>query len=130
MSARIMVIDDAPVMLDFFQDLLQDEGYEVFPYAHTVDDLVEIEHIRPDLIILDYIMDGTAAGRSLLHRLTTRPATAAIPVILCTGAPDLAQAALEKDRLTSRVQLIAKPFDVEDLLRAVQDTLSGPDELA
>jgi DNA-binding response OmpR family regulator len=49
-----MVIDAAPEMLDLFQELLQDEGYEVFPYTYDIGDLREVEHIHPDLIILDY----------------------------------------------------------------------------
>ena len=128
MSARIMVIEDAPEMLELFQELLQDEGYAVFPYGHDIDDLGEIERIRPDLIILDYIMDGAVVGRPLLKRLRTNPATASIPVIICTAASNAAHAALEADHLTSRVRLVAKPFDVEDLLIAVQQTLAAEDQ--
>lgn len=124
MPARIMVIEDAPEMLELFQELLQDEGYEVFPYGHDIDDLAEIERIRPDLIILDYIMDGAVVGRPLLKRLKTYAATASIPVIICTAASNAAQAALEADQLTSKVRLVAKPFDVEDLLTAVRQTLA------
>ena len=128
MSARIMVIEDAPEMLELFQELLQDEGYEVFPYGHDIDDLSEIERISPDLIVLDYIMDGAIVGRPLLKRLKTATATASIPVIICTAASNAAQAALEADHLTSKVRLVAKPFDVEDLLTALQQTLAVEDQ--
>ena len=58
MRPRIMVIDDTPELLELFQDLLTDEGYEVVPFADGIQDIVEVERVRPDLIILDYIIRG------------------------------------------------------------------------
>ena len=81
-----MVVNDTQEILDLFEALLQDEGYDTFLYSYAMRDLVEVERVNPDLIILDLMMGGENLGWQLLQKLRMKRETAAIPVVVCTAA--------------------------------------------
>jgi DNA-binding response OmpR family regulator len=54
MSSRILVINDDQSILDLFDLLLKDEGYEVLLSQVDYEDVKDIEQLRPALIILDF----------------------------------------------------------------------------
>ena len=117
-TRRILVVNDTPEILDLFRDILEDEGYAVSLYSHPFKDLAEIKKVRPDLILLDFIIGGEAHGWQLLQQLRMDRATATIPVIVCTAAVGLVRE-LEGHLKEKGVAVILKPFDIDDLLRAV-----------
>jgi DNA-binding response OmpR family regulator len=118
MPLRIMVINDTQVILDLFRELLTDEGYEVHTYAYGMQDLVEVERVRPDLIILDYVVGREESGWQMLQKLKMKRSTAAIPVIICTAALKFVKE-IESYLNSKGVRLVAKPFDIEDLLSSI-----------
>ncbi len=122
MPARIMVVNDTQEILELFEDLLTDEGYEVALYSFGIEDLDEVERVNPDLIILDYIIGGEAVGWQMLQKLKMRRSTAGIPVIVCTAAKNQVQE-MEGYLKSKGVGLVLKPFDIDDLLAAVNRAL-------
>jgi len=56
MTARIVIIDDEEDILELLSVLLQDEGYEVYLRKLIFEDLADVEHLSPDLIILDLFL--------------------------------------------------------------------------
>lgn len=121
-KVHILVINDTPEILELFRDLLEGEGYEVSLYSYAFRDLEEIKSRRPDLLILDFIIGGEAYGWQLLQKLKMDRATAKIPVVVCTAALQLARE-LEGHLKEKGVALVLKPFDIDDLLRAVEVAL-------
>ena len=111
MPARIMVVNDTQEILELFEDLLTDEGYEVALYSFGIEDLDEVERVNPDLIILDYIIGGEAVGWQMLQKLKMRRSTARIPVIVCTAAKNQVQE-MEGYLKSKGVGLVLKPFDI------------------
>ncbi len=122
MPARILVIDDTPEILELFQDLLTDEGYEVLLSARVMQHVTEVERLHPDLIILDLLFGTEAGGGHLLHALRGHVATAAIPLIVCTAAAGHLHA-YEADLRLPGVFVVAKPFDVGDVLLTISTAL-------
>jgi DNA-binding response OmpR family regulator len=118
MSIRIMVINDTQEILELFREILTDEGYEVFLYSYGIQDLAEVERVNPDLIILDHLIGGEAVGWQMLQKLKLRRSTATIPVIVCTAAVKAIQE-MEGYMKSKNVGLVLKPFDIDDLLRAI-----------
>lgn len=115
---KILVVNDTQEILDLFRDIFEEEGYEVFLYSYTFNDLVEIKRVKPDLVILDYLIGGEDYGWQMLQKLKMDQATANIPVIVCTGA--LRQVRELEGHLKEKgVAVVLKPFDIDDLLRAV-----------
>ena len=123
MAGRIMVIEDEASLLDLYQELLTDEGYTVVAYAGALRDLDEFERQAPELIVLDYRMGTEPYGLQLLGQLRSRPATAAIPVILCT-ADQRAADALGDDPTLQPMRFLFKPFDIDTLLVCIADLLA------
>ncbi len=122
MSSRIMVMDDSPEILDLLQDLLTEEGYAVAPCSVPVVDPTVVTQARPDLIILDLLFAGQALGWPLLQQLEQHPAMARVPVIVCTAAAH--EVARHMAELEARnIPVVAKPFDVDELLAMVRAAL-------
>jgi CheY-like chemotaxis protein len=122
--ARIAVIDDDPTFLELMQDLLGGgEGYEVFTCASWVDGLEFVKRVQPDLVMLDLMLGREQAGWAVLELLRSDPATTSTPVILCSAAARALDGQTERCSEFA-VEVIAKPFDVEDLLVAIERLLS------
>ncbi len=124
MSSRIMVINDTQEILELFEDLLTDEGYEVIVYSFGIQDMEEVVRAAPDLIILDLLMGGEQVGWQMLQKLKMRRSTANIPVVVCTAAIQQVRE-MEGFLHSKNVGLVLKPFEIDELLRVVHQTLEA-----
>ena len=124
MPRRILVIDKTQSLLDLFQEILREEGYDVLLSLLTFPDLDRIDQLQPDLIILDHMFGWQAEGWQMLEHLKARPSTRHIPVIVCTAAPMTADH-IEPYLTTHHVELLPKPFSVDDLLGLVTQGLEA-----
>ena len=122
MAARILVINDTQEILELFDELLKEEGYEVLLYSQAIQDMAEIERLKPDLIIVDYIFGGEKTGWQMVQKLRMRRDTAKIPLIICTAAIKEVRE-IEGFLLMKGIGLVPKPFDIDDLLEAVETAL-------
>lgn len=109
----VLVIEDDVAIGDLVGELLSDEGAIVVRAGDGRSGLGLANDSRPDLILLDHrLPDGT--GASVLRSLKHADATRAIPVVMMSGSAQ---------QLTTLVPapdaLVAKPFDLEDLLTVV-----------
>ena len=115
---HILVINDTPEILDLFRDLLGDEGYRVTtdnfaaPFGQK---LQEVKELRPDLIILDFIIGGEGFGWQFLQMLKMDRETRNIPVIVCTAAVTQVRE-LQNHLDQMGVAVVLKPFDIDVLL--------------
>lgn len=115
---KVMVVNDTQEILDLFQQLLEDEGYEVALYSYAIRDLAEIERIDPDLVILDFIIGGENFGWQLLQKMRMKRELAHVPVVVCTAASQLVRE-MEGFLSAKDVAVVLKPFDIDELLDAV-----------
>lgn len=122
-APTILVINDDQEILTLFEEILREAGYNALLYSSAIRDLAEIERINPDLIIIDYLIGHEDSGWQLLQKLKMRRATATIPIIVCTAATKLL---LETSGylLSKRAIALPKPFDIDELLTAVEQALA------
>jgi DNA-binding response OmpR family regulator len=122
-APTILVINDDQEILTLFEEILREAGYNALLYSSAIRDLAEIERLKPDLIIIDYLIGHEDSGWQLLQKLKLRRTTAAIPVIVCTAATKLL---LETSGylLSKRVIALPKPFDIDELLAAIEHALA------
>ncbi len=122
-ASRILVINDDQEILTLFEEILCEAGYTVVLYSSAINDLSEIERLGPDLIIIDYLIGSEEAGWQMLQKLKMRRATANLPIIVCTAATKLL---LETSGylLSKRVIGLPKPFDIDELLGAIERALA------
>ncbi len=120
MNARILIAEDDADLRDLLQDELEDAGYETVVAIDGRSAMTRIEHEREriDLLITDMRMPGLA-GDELLNAMRTHRSEA--PVIAITAFGSVEQA-VEMVK-AGAFQYLTKPFDTDDLLRAVADAL-------
>ncbi len=125
MSRHILIIEDAPEVGAFYEDVLRAEGYQVTLLEQVPTDLADIERVHPDLLVLDYLFAGQPHGGQLIRALKARPATATLPILVCTGALRTVQAELAYFH-SEGIGLVHKPFDLDALLLGIQELLGVP----
>jgi CheY-like chemotaxis protein len=120
---HILVINDTVAILELFQAILEEEGYQVTTDGFSVENAALLERTRelqPDLIILDFIVLDEQRGWQFLELLKMERQTASIPVIVCTAAAKLVEE-LQVHLNNLGVVVVLKPFDLDVLLRKVAE---------
>ena len=110
-----MVVEDSEVVGHLLRVLLESEGYEVLVVPDGLRALERATIVLPDVILLDVSLPGMD-GREVLRRLKEDPITVRIPVVVVSAFADALTAA---DRRRA-AHVVAKPFDVDDLLQKVR----------
>ncbi len=124
MPTRLLVVNDTQEILDVFRVLLEEEGYEVVLSSYPFQKASEVERIKPDLIILDFMFGAQKFGWQMLQLLKMQRSTNAIPIIVCTAAE---QSVREQEGylVSQGVRVIYKPFDIDLLLALIKDVLEA-----
>lgn len=120
MAHKILIIDDDPDVVLALRMPLESAGYKVFA-AHTqAEGLVAVDDVKPDLIILDVMMDTHTAGFQLaqkLHGPDAKEEHASIPIIMVTAVHQTTPLRFEPDGDYLPVEaFIDKPIEPEKLL--------------
>lgn len=114
---RILVVDDSETDRLFLTEMLEKAGYSVLTAENGEECLAKVDTDMPDLVIMDVIMPGLN-GFQATRALSKNPATAHIPVIMCTGKEQAT------DRLWALRQgakdCVIKPVVTEELLGKIQ----------
>jgi putative two-component system response regulator len=87
-SARILIVDDDPLVRDTMRDYVEHLGYTVRGAGSAEEALGAIAKQTPDLILLDVRMPGIT-GIELCRQLKADPLTHLIPVVLLTAEREL-----------------------------------------
>ena len=122
MQARILLIEDDPIVQALLRDLLEEEGYRVL-IANATLDPVDVSQLRPNLILLDLWFGGSAWGLDWLRELRATPSARCIPVTVCTADARLVKHEAEQLRALA-ADVILKPFDIGDVVTRVAAGLS------
>ena len=117
----ILVVDDDPDILDALSEILEAEGYEVDRARHGQEALARVDRRRPDLILLDLMMP-VMDGWEFAHALRRREDGAQIPVVVLSAD----RQAGAKARVVGARGFLAKPFELNELLRVVGDSVAQP----
>ncbi len=116
----VMVVDDQEANLRLLGTVLAQADYEVVPAMGGEQALQRIAAAPPDLVLLDMLMPGLD-GFGVLARLKADPATAGLPVIVLTAAPEREH--LVRAFAAGAVDFVTKPFVAEELLARVRTHL-------
>lgn len=119
-SARrdtVLVVDDEPDSLRFLTDTLEGAGITVLVAISGAAALDLLEHIAPDLILMDAVMPGID-GFETTARIKARPDLAHVPVMFMTGLTE-SEHVIEGFEVGG-VDYLRKPVNVHELLARVR----------
>jgi CheY-like chemotaxis protein len=92
----ILLVDDDPVFVEAMRAVLE-SVYAVRSAANGKEAYQRIREERPDLIVLDVMMDYLSEGFDVARRLRQDPNTQAIPIIMLTGVDQMYNYRMEVD---------------------------------
>jgi CheY-like chemotaxis protein len=119
---RLLIIDDAPGNLEVLTVLLRDK-YDVFSYGACGDALLDLQDIKPDLLLLDVRM-FPMNGLDFLREVRATNGFCSIPAIAVTA---LAHDAERQRFLAAGFQaIVTKPIlELPDLERIIDRLLKS-----
>ncbi|MEZ5650130.1 MAG: EAL domain-containing protein [Burkholderiaceae bacterium] len=121
-NARVLMIDDEPILIELVRAFLEDAGYETFEgISEPQTALDSIRSQRPDVILLDLMMPEVS-GFDILEQVRGDEALRAVPVIVMTSASD-AHTKLRVLELGA-ADFLEKPVDPSELVLRLRNTLA------
>jgi DNA-binding response OmpR family regulator len=126
MSQRVrrhaLVIDRSPDLLTFMTMLLESDGYRVATASTALEARIELATVRPDLVITDIDMPGLPLC-GLLDLCRHDEKLRDVPVLVCTASP--CSDAVDTTAAAAAVDLLNKPFDIDELLTRAAALIDG-----
>ncbi len=108
---HVLLVDDDELVRTAIQMILKGLHHSATMVASGEEALAQLQAgLQPDVVLLDMNMPGLGGSGTLPRLRTLRPG---VPVFLITGRAD--QAALDLVAAHPGVNLLAKPFSLEDL---------------
>lgn len=85
--AKILIVEDEPVLLEIYKDSFKKAGMEVVTAQGGKAGIIEAVKQKPDLILLD-LMLPEMSGTTALEHLKEMPETKDIPVVIASVVPE------------------------------------------
>lgn len=127
---KILVVDDDPDIALATRLCLESAGYEVIEARNSTQGLDIIQKNRPDLVILDVMMDSTTEGFQMALALRSPDPQSAykdcatIPIIMQTSIHSTTPVRFGPDQDYLPVdRFMDKPVDPDELLKVVAELL-------
>ncbi len=116
----ILICDDEPDLRELMRISLE-PSYEFAEAADGAEAIDLVEQVKPDLVLLDVMMQGTS-GLTVIEHLRAQPGLEAMPIVVVSAF------AAESDRraayLAGATEFLKKPFRPEALSSLVESLLA------
>lgn len=115
----LIVQDDADICL-FLQEVIQQETpYLAFTTTASQEAIEMSQQVKPDLFLLGYVLPPTT-GIALYDQLHSIDGLETVPAIIATANLERHREEIEQRHLTG----VNKPFDLDELLNAIEHVLA------
>lgn len=112
-NRRLLIVEDDRPIAELLKHHFTSAGYTVTTTADGDEALILIDEVKPDLVLLDWMIEGTS-GIEVCRRVRRSGRTAQLPIIMLTARGD------EEDRVrgleTGADDFVAKPFSPKELV--------------
>ena len=115
-NARILVVEDEPLVRAYVADVLRDQGYDAVEAENADAALELLKSDEFNLIVTDIEMPGTLNGIELAWASEAR--NPHLPVVVMSG-----RMLPRRSDLPTGARFVAKPFAPETLLLVITDAL-------
>jgi len=134
MSKKILIIDDDRDLVASLAQVLRGNGYDVAAAHSGADGLKALLAERPDLLILDVMMETDTAGFEAADLIRSRRAASRyrefrdIPIVILTAINQVTNSRFSLDPKESFLpgtnEFLTKPVDLDELLTKISRALS------
>ena len=120
---KILIVDDDPDIIEAGRLVLEREGYEVEGAPSRADGMKRLEEVKPDLLILDIMMEERDDGLRMAREI--RKAGHTLPIIMLTSVNAAMGLNIDKDEEMVPVdEFQPKPVDPQTLIAKVKKLLA------
>ena len=131
-TKNILIIDDDVILTRSMQAILEEHQYNVDVANDTTTGMEKFNSHKPDLLILDVMMDSDLAGHKLAHTIKSDLNNKDLPILVITGMMDAIGVNIRDafegiDDLPS-LTMLDKPFEMDELLSRIKEMISGTQE--
>jgi DNA-binding response OmpR family regulator len=124
--ALIAIIDDDPDILDASSLVLKSKGYNVITASNPNDGYKIVKEKKPNLIILDVMMDEPDDGFFLAQRLRKEKITT--PILMYTSVSKAIGFEFGKNEMVPVDDFVEKPISPDELVKKVESLLHKVEE--
>lgn len=118
--AKILIVEDDPLMSRMYQKIFTFEGYDVEMAGDGQEGLEKVKTLKPTIVLLDVMMPKMN-GLQVLEKLKLDPDTKSIPVVMLTnlaGQQD-AETAMSKGAVKYIVKSEYEPKQVANMVKEI-----------
>jgi DNA-binding response OmpR family regulator len=115
----IYIVEDNPDILEASKIILEQEGYEVSACLNSFELMDALNHKIPDLILLDFRLSRGKTEEAFVHYLASQKKLDNVPLLVFSADHKVKERAME----AGADGFLAKPFDIDDLLKEVEDLM-------
>ncbi len=118
--ARIILAEDDATMVRLLTTLLTMDGFDVTPLDPKEDVLAAVSALKPDVLILDFLLDNQS-GLDVLDAIRRSELTEKLRVVMISGLN------VREECLSHGAdQFLLKPFMPEELTGLLRDPTESP----
>lgn len=121
MTKTILIVEDHPDALEYFEEVLAEEGYEVLTADNGRRGLELARSSSPDAVILDVVLPQLS-GREIHDALRADPAFERLPILFITAEQGEDVSDLVDDRRTFYMK---KALEIRQLMALLDRALAG-----
>jgi len=126
--SKILVVDDDPDFVKATTSILESKGYEVEAAYNMREAMEKIESVKPDLILLDIMMEKLTDGFDICYKLRHDPELKKIPVFAISAITERTGFKFSPKtdgEYFPADDYVEKPVKPDDLLKRVEKLLKG-----
>lgn len=129
MKKKILLIDDDEDLLRSFEVTLENSGFDVITAFDGENGFLRLKNDKPDLLVLDVMMNTNLEGYNLLHVIKNVPEYKKLPIIMLTGMRDAIgvnlTSAVEDESIFQNVRFQDKPVNPRFLAEIIEEMLKA-----
>ena len=120
---RVLVVDDAPEIIELFVDVLtSDPRFEVATATTGYDAGVLTQQFRPDIVVLDYMLPDIN-GSVVCRTIRDNPELADIKILIISGVVDPSEVQALKD--AGADDFVKKPFNIDNVVKRILELVKA-----
>jgi CheY-like chemotaxis protein len=130
---KILIIDDDPDVVFAVTAMLEASGFEALSAKTGIEGLERVRLDRPDLILLDLMIESHDTGFQVAKQIKGDPTTRRIPIIMVSAVRAKTGFGFEQPRdghWMKTEAFLEKPYEPQVVIAKIRETLAAAKEAA